>query len=191
MGDTQRRGPDLSPSRPAAACCGLPAHHRPLVRVCDCRRYGWGACSRPSAPATAAAITSLWRAAGGNEGEVGGLSAPSRPRPAPLRDAACSGQLVGPRSPPPRRSPHPSTSSVAASPASSDRIAAVCSAWVDFATAAVRVLLSAQLDPALPSRFRPSSKDFWSLLWDSRHSFTSQFVRRTSLLSMKASRLRV
>jgi hypothetical protein len=56
----------------------------------------------------------------------------------------------------------PSTSSVAVSPTSSDRIAAVCSAWVDFATAAVRELLSAQLDPALPSRFRPSSKDFWS-----------------------------
>jgi hypothetical protein len=108
------------------------------------------------------ARTSLWRAAGGNEGEVGGLSAPSRPRPAPLRDAACSGQLVRPRSPPPRRSPHPSTSSVAASPTSSDRIAAVCSAWVESATAAVRVLLSAQLDPTLPSRFRPSSKDFWS-----------------------------
>jgi len=64
-------------------------------------------------------------------------------------------------------SPQPSAPSVAASPTSSDRIssdriAAVCSAWVDSDMAAARVLLNAELGSGTPEQIQAIVKDFWS-----------------------------
>ena len=74
----------------------------------------------------------------------------------PAAGSSCGhGRLLPAVRPTPRRRPSPLRR-----PVQTESLP--CSAWVDFATAAVRVLLSAQPDPALPSRFRPSSKDFWS-----------------------------
>src|SRR6478735_12715015 len=56
----------------------------------------------------------------------------------------------------------PSASTLAASPTGSDRIAAVCSAWVDSDTAAAKVLLNAQLGVGTPEQIQAIVQDFWS-----------------------------
>jgi hypothetical protein len=59
-------------------------------------------------------------------------------------------------------SAQPSAGSVPASPPSSDRTQAVCSAWVDSDAAAARVLMNADLGSGTPEQIQTIVKDFWS-----------------------------
>jgi hypothetical protein len=74
-----------------------------------------------------------------------------------LAAGACSGPTGPPAAAPPSASASPATS-----PADPDRLAAVCSAWVDSDAAAARVLMNADLGSGTPEQIDAIVKDYWS-----------------------------